>query len=192
MKKRDDPGRRVDAAPPSVAGGGEPLIPVGALAGTHGVRGELRVKLFNPGSNVLADATEVLLARDGGAAPRSFTVRRSRPHGAVWLLELESIGSIEAAAALDGERVLVREADLEPLAAGEFYTYQLVGLDVVDEGGRVLGPVREIVSAGGNDVLSVDVDGRERMIPMVDGIVRSVDLEARVIVVRPIEGLLEV
>lgn len=161
---------------------------VGQLVGTHGVRGELRLRLFNPASQALETVSEVFLS---GPAIEPVRLRSARPHGGVWLVALGSVESMSDARELVGRRIALREAGLPPLREGEFYHYQLVGLEVVDEAGERLGKVAEIISAGGNDVLAVDADGRERLIPLVEEAIREVDLAAGRIVVRPLPGLFE-
>lgn len=154
------------------------------------MRGELRLRCFNPGSDALARAQEIFLVC-GGAPPRPARLSEVRPHRALWLARIEEASDRRAAERLAGTLVAVRESDLSPLGAGEYYHYQLAGLEVIDESGEALGEVREVISAAGNDVLVVDGAGRERMIPMVAEAVRNVDLAARRIVVRAVAGLFE-
>ena len=156
----------------------------------HGIRGELRMRPFNADSTVLAEVEELFLVEPDGAA-RVSRPERVRPHGAVWLLLLDDLATPERARELVGTTIAVRERSLPELDPGQFYCFQLVGLDVVDERGGPLGSVAEVLSNPGQDVLVVRGSGRERMIPMVDGLVRSVDLAERRIVVRPIDGLLD-
>lgn len=118
-------------------------------------------------------------------------VERARSHGTVWLLVLEGVHTLDEARALAGQMVAIPERELPPLRAGEFYHYQLLGITVVDGSGAALGAVSEVLSAAGNDVLVVSADGRERLIPLIDRVVRKIDLGARRIVVQPIDGLFD-
>jgi 16S rRNA processing protein RimM len=79
-----------------------------------------------------------------------------------------------------GASLEVRRDQLPPPADGEYYVLQLVGLDVVEDGGRALGRVRDIVPAPANDVLELE-DGRA--LPMVEDCVLEVDLGGRRILV---------
>jgi 16S rRNA processing protein RimM len=79
-----------------------------------------------------------------------------------------------------GAKLEVRSDQLPPPAAHEYYVFQLVGLDVVEDGGRSLGRVREVVPAPANDVLELDSG---RALPMVEDCVMEVDLDARRILV---------
>jgi 16S rRNA processing protein RimM len=176
---------------PLAAPDGEPLIAIGELVGVHGIRGESRMRPFNADSTALDDVEELfLVGADGAVRPvRTF---RARPHGGVWRITLDGVTTPERARELVGTRIAVREADLPELEPGQFYCYQLVGLEVVLEGGERVGTVAEVLSQPGNDVLVVRGPAREeRMIPMVDRVVRSVDLGERRILVEPIDGLFD-
>jgi 16S rRNA processing protein RimM len=170
---------------------GERLVPLGALVGTHGVRGELRLRPFNPDSALLGELQQVhLVAPDGRV--RGVTIEAARHHQTVWLIKIAGVRSMDDARSLIGSRIAVREVDLPPLGQGQFYHYQIVGLAVVDEAGESWGRVSSVLSAGGNDVLVITDDaGRERMVPMIDQAVRSIDAAAGRIVVRPLDGLFE-
>jgi len=169
---------------------GERLVVIGELVGAHGVRGEARLRPFNPDSSVLTEVGEVFVV--GGALPaRRLRLEHARPHGGVWLVALESLATPEAVRSLQGCRLAVRERDLPPLEPGQYYCYQLVGLEVVDDAGDPLGRVCEVLPTAANDVLVVRGEGKERLIPMVDRVVGAIDLAARRIVVHPIEGLFE-
>jgi 16S rRNA processing protein RimM len=169
---------------------GERLVAIAELAGPHGVRGEARLRPFNPDSAVLGGVSEVFLLR-GEAVTRRLRLEHARPHGGVWLVTLEGLSTPEAVRALQGSQLAVRERELPGLATGQFYCYQLVGLEVFDDLGKPLGHVSEVLSTSGNDVLVVHGSGRERLIPMIDRTVLAIDLEGRRIVVHLLEGLLD-
>jgi 16S rRNA processing protein RimM len=169
---------------------GERLIGIGELVGVHGVRGQARFHPFNPDSSVLDSVREVFLVAKN-ETPRAGRLQDARPHGRVWLLTIEGVDSIDAANALRGTTIAVRESELPELEPGEFYWYQLLGLDVVDTEGRSIGSVSEILATPGSDVLVVIRDGKESMIPMVDGMIVEVDVGRRRIVVEPIAGLVD-
>jgi 16S rRNA processing protein RimM len=79
-----------------------------------------------------------------------------------------------------GVELQLRRADLPAPKPGEYYAFQLVGLVVEEEGGRVLGTVEEVAPGVANDVLELDSG---LALPMVEACVREVDLERRRILV---------
>ncbi len=175
--------------PESGEAAGERRIAIGRLVATHGVRGELRLHPFNAGSEAVERVAELFVFGERG--PRPIALRGARPHRGGWIVSIEGVATMDEARSLVGAEVAVRERDLPRLEPGSYYHFQLVGLAVVDESGAILGEVKAVMSAGGNDVLVIEGADRERMVPMVDETIREVDLSARRIVVRPLEGLFD-
>jgi len=157
------------------------LFELGVVVRPHGVHGAVKLHLHNPASTALDRCPAVVLAAAEGE--RRVAVRRVLRAGDQVVLELEGVTGHDAAEALRGARVLVDRDALEPLADGEYLYADLVGCEVRHETGAALGTVREVFSAGASDVLVVEFGDGERMIPLVDDWVLSVDLAARLILV---------
>jgi 16S rRNA processing protein RimM len=87
--------------------------------------------------------------------------------------------------------VLVELSDLPPLKPGEFYYFQVVGIEVHLSDGRRLGKIEDVFSTGANDVWVVRVNGREVLIPVIADVVKEIDIAGRRAIVEPIPGLLE-
>jgi 16S rRNA processing protein RimM len=83
----------------------------------------------------------------------------------------------------------IARSQVTPLPEGKHYQFELVGLSVRTTGGEALGRVTDIFSTGSNDVLVVDDDENEILIPMLEGVIVSVDLEGKSLVVEPPPGL---
>ena len=140
------------------------LIVVGRVGGAHGVRGGVRViSATQPPENILSYRPWWLDAGDGF---RQVTVTSVKAHGDGFVAALDEIAVPRSALpALEADR--------------EYYWRDLIGLEVIDQHGSALGPVRELIETGANDVLVVGEDGaRPVLIPFVDGVVRTVDLES--------------
>ena len=159
---------------------------IGELAGAHGVRGEARLRLFNADSTTPAGVSDVFLL---AGTPRRLAVRSARRHGRGWLVRLEGLDAPEPVRELTGIAIAVRETDLEPATGSEYYHYQLVGLEVRDEAGALRGRVREVISVPGSDLLAIDADGREHLVPFVEAFVKQVDVPGRRIVIHAAPGL---
>ena len=147
------------------------MIEYGRVAGSYGVRGWLRVVVDEP--ELLAAAPVWCI---GGVA---FTVQESRPHSGTLLAKLEGIGNPEAAQKLKGKAVEIpRPAPGE----GRYYWSDLVGLEVVNEQGTVLGVVKQMSSNGAHDVMEVKgtkEDARTRLLPFVPVYVKKIDLQKK-------------
>jgi 16S rRNA processing protein RimM len=163
------------------------LLAVGRVARAHGIRGEVAVQpLTEVGSRF--DAGSVLRLEDG----RSVTVTVSRRHQHRLLVRFEEVADRSAAEALRGEVLLVPSSDAPPIEEGDrFWVHEVVGLEVVDEEGRRIGRVREVLSNPANDVWVVDTERRDVLVPAVHDVVRSVDRDARRVVIRELPGLRE-
>jgi 16S rRNA processing protein RimM len=99
--------------------------------------------------------------------------------------------SIEAVSPWIGCEVEVPAGDLPPLDEGRYYHFQLIGLRVHAADGRFVGVLEEILGTGGNDVYCVRDGRREVLIPAGGGVIQGIDLVARTMTVRDLEGLIE-
>ena len=155
-------------------------ICVGAIAGAFGVRGEVRLKSFcaEPGDI----ATYGPLATEDGA--RQFTVTLTRPVTGGFGARLSGVAVREEAEALKGTTLWAPRTALPSLPDDEFYHTDLIGLEVVDPGGTVLGRVRAIYDHGAGDILEVVGKGLI-LLPFTRAVVPTVDLAAGRIVADP-------
>jgi 16S rRNA processing protein RimM len=163
-------------------------LEVGYVARAHGISGEVAVRTFDAASRALDDVARVRL-RSRSGSEREFEVTSARPAAKEMLLTLNSILDRAAAEALRGSTVLVYRADLAPPAEGEFFQGDLVGLRAVSPDGAALGRVEEVWNAGPVPTLVIRGDGGELLVPFAEDFVPKVDMEAEVIVVRPMELL---
>lgn len=164
-------------------------VEVGTLGSPHGLRGQLRFWPHQPGAPSLAPARPILLERDGRWL--AATVEAIADHGRAMRLGLGGVGDRDAAAALTGMRVLVRQQDLPAVGADEFYHHELHGFAVVTTDGRALGTIEETFATGLNDVWIVRGGGREHLIPIIADVVREIDRAGRRVVIEPMPGLLD-
>ncbi|HEY2106625.1 MAG TPA: ribosome maturation factor RimM [Candidatus Binataceae bacterium] len=164
------------------------LIAFGRIVGAHGLRGAVRVRPDNPESNPQM-LERLFVDRDG--TPIEHRVRSSARAGRGSLkLELEGIDTIEQAQALRGVDLYLAIDDLPPASDKEFYYFQVVGLRVETTDGRLLGTIVEIFFNGANDVWVVKDGPREVLIPVIEDVVRRIDLEGGYVIIEAIPGLL--
>jgi 16S rRNA processing protein RimM len=146
---------------------------MGRVAGSYGIRGWIKVQ-----------APQEALAACGrwSIGGAEYPVEQVKKHSGTLLAKLAGLGSREAALKLKGSTVYVRRAALPEPEAGHYYLTDLVGLEVVNEQGVVLGVVMRWVFNGAQDVMEVAGD-RTRLIPWIATVVRDVDLAEKRIVV---------
>jgi 16S rRNA processing protein RimM len=168
---------------------------VGLLKKPHGVKGDALVFPVTDEPEAVFAAGRRLTVLDGDGRPtgREMVVGRSRAYHRAWLVHFEGIDSRDGLEAVRERHLAIPIEDARPLEAGEYYMHELVGLRVETAGGEAVGVVEEVVEAPQGWLLDVadDAGGRRHLIPFTAAVVAAVDREARRMVIRPPEGLLE-
>jgi 16S rRNA processing protein RimM len=155
---------------------------VGAIAGAFGVKGEVRLKSFCAEPGAIATYGP-LWSEDGG---RSFTVTLGPAVAGGLAARLSGVPTREAAEALKGLRLFADRTALPALGDDEFYHADLIGLEVIDTGGAVLGRVAAVLNHGAGDIIEVRRPaGQALLLPFTRAVVPTVDLAARRIVADP-------
>lgn len=166
-------------------------LAVGRVQRPHGVRGEVRVEILTGYPERLDRHAAFYLAHPHSPeAVRRYPVEQLRLHRNVLLLKLGGCDNRNAAEALRGMLVQVPIEDAVPLEEGEYYLYQVVGVQVETEDGEPLGRVIEVLDTGANDVYVVGGPRGEVLLPAIKDVVLELDLDARRLVVRLMPGLL--
>jgi 16S rRNA processing protein RimM len=161
-------------------------VAAGRVVRSHGVRGALLVNPVSLLIRSLQAGSPVFL----GPRRHAARVAECRLHGRRWLLHIDGCDDRDQAEQWRGAEVAVRVDDLGPLPAGEYFYWQILGLQVVTLEGKALGRVEEILETGANDVYIVRAPGRpEILLPAIQSVIREVDLDAGVILVHLIPGL---
>jgi 16S rRNA processing protein RimM len=167
---------------------GEPaFLAVGKLRHAHGLHGEILME-------VLTDFPErflpgVILYLDSGND--QLHLIKCRPHREGLLMTFEGYITPEEISQFRNQIVYVKAADRPPLAAGEYYHHQLIGLHATTDAGASIGTVTEILETGASDVLVIRPEiGPEVLIPIVDTFIQNIDLTQRQITIHTIPGLL--
>lgn len=168
----------------------EELISVGMVSKAHGIKGRFMVLPYSRSGEGFREIERIFMHSRKGEL-HECKVLRAAPHKKMVLLQVEGWERIEAVEGFLGAEVLVRKEDLPEVSGGEYYCFDIIGMKVITEEGRVLGEVHEIIATGSNDVYVTRMDGKEYLIPAIDEVVLQVDLNKREITIHPKEGLLE-
>ncbi len=156
--------------------GGERRIALAAVAGAHGVKGELRLKLFSESVESLSIHESLCV---GGVERRLLSIRDAKNPVA----RFEGIADRSAAEALRGSLVEVDRSALPPLEESEYYHADLIGLPAADAAGARVGTVVAVENYGAGDLLEIEREGGIRsLIPFKPGIA---DLQDGKIVLNP-------
>ena len=166
-------------------------ISVGKVTKVHGLKGEL--KLYTSIEDIwFAGLKQVRLSCDNPV--QNFTeyrIQSIRGKDTPLIIKFEKIDSIEAAEGLVGQTLYVLRDQFPDLPEDEYYWFQIEGLRVYDEDGHYYGNIEGIIRTGSNDVYVVRDDEKELLLPMIDSVVKTIDLEAGKLIFHPVEGLLE-
>jgi 16S rRNA processing protein RimM len=145
-------------------------IALAAVAGAHGVRGEVKLKLFGDGIDSLTAKPDLTV---GGQKLKLKEIRRGNKTA---IAHFEGVSSREAAEALRGSLIEIDRVALPPLEPGEYYHSDLIGLPCVDGDGVGIGTVAAIEDFGAGELLDVEIaKGKRSLIPFRDGIADLVD-----------------
>jgi len=161
---------------------------VGAISGSYGVRGEVRVKSFCAVPEDIE--TYSPLTDEGGT--REFTLALLHPVKNGFSARITQVATKEDADALKGVQLFARRDQLPSLPDDEYYHSDLMGLDVYDTGGTLLGRVKTVQNHGADDLLELQLAGSSAttFLPFTKSGVPTVDLAARRIVADPPDGIL--
>jgi 16S rRNA processing protein RimM len=166
------------------------LVIVARAVRTRGLKGELVADILTDFPERFENISEL-----AGVAPDG--TRKQLELEKFWfqndrvILKFADHDSVESAKTLVGFDFGVPEAERVELSEGEFYDWELEGCSVETNSGLVVGRVREVMRTGGVELLVVDGEKQEVLIPLAATIVVEIDVENRKIVVDPPEGLLE-
>src|SRR5215211_2670669 len=141
-----------------MAAAGKTLVPLGVVVGAHGVRGDLRVKPYNPSSELLLSLTHAFLRPPGAVTDeREVALVSVRQHSHGLLVTLEECADRDAAQALRGSELCVPREHLPALDEGEHYLIDLVGLEARLADGQLLGEVSDAIEYPAGQALRVAV-----------------------------------
>ena len=160
------------------------FITIGRILTTWGVKGKLKVKLETDFPQRFAPGSKVYINR------QPMTIDSAEWHGDKPVIKLNTIDSIEDARKLRGKTVEIHRNQVHPLPEGQYYYFQLIGLEVWTTQGELLGSITEIITTGSNDNYVVRGAKGEILIPAIEDVVKSIDLDKGCLIIEPIEGLL--
>jgi len=164
------------------------LFVFGEIVKTHGLKGCLKALSFLESQNILDGLDFVYLESKSGQKCR-YEIKTIDPKGKFLFLELADISDVDLAQTLVGSKLLLPREMLGDLPEDEYYWRDIIGLDVYTPEGRHLGRIESIFPTGSNDVYVCRGTYGELLIPAIADAIDKIDLVARRIIVRSLEGL---
>ncbi|MFC1911631.1 ribosome maturation factor RimM [Chloroflexota bacterium] len=180
IRQHNKPSGKSEMNPPQIE-----FLTIGRILTTWGVEGKLKVKPETDFPQRFACGARVYIDR------QPMIISASEWHGDRLAVKLETINSFEDARKLRGKIVEIHQNQAHSLPEGQYYHFQLIGLEVRTTRGELLGNITDIISAVSNDTYVVNGEKGEILIPAIEDVVKSVDLDKGHLIIEPIEGLLE-
>ena len=161
-------------------------IKIGKIVNTVGLKGEVKVYNYSDRSEIYENTSHIYVENDLTA------VESVRLQKNMVILKLEGISDRDRAEALRGRELYVTEEDLPELPQGQYYVRDIIGMAVREENGTFLGEVTDVIQNTAQDIFEVQKQGGKKvLIPKVDEFVLNIDIEKKEILVRLIDGLMD-
>ncbi len=151
-------------------------VVMGRVLWAYGVRGWVKVQAFTEQPEALKEFPRWWLAKSGEW--REVQVEECSAHGAYLVARFAGCHSPEEAARYRGSEIAVPRETLPDPGTDRYYETDLIGLRVLNQAGEELGRIDSILENGAHAVMRVRWEGGERLVPWVESVVRSVELEA--------------
>ena len=165
------------------------LIKLGKIVNTHGIKGELVVRLYNQDDSILDDGVEICLIDPATEQTQQKIAIEQIRFGNKVLVRFPGITSIELAEKLVNFEIAVKRDQLPECAEGEYYLADLIGLEVFDfDSGKKIGVVAKVTSTYQDIITILAEDGIDSWdVPLKSGLVREVNVQEKKIVIhRPV------
>lgn len=163
-------------------------LELGQIVNVRGLKGEVKLNSFAEDDSIFETLKTVFIKKKNEMLEKKIEKVSYTKNQVV--LKFKDCNSIDEAEALRNTYLLVKKEDLGELPEGVYYLADLIGLDVYTEEDELLGKVDDIYSTGANDIYVVkNEDGKEKLLPGIDEVIKNIDIEAGRITVNLLEGL---
>jgi 16S rRNA processing protein RimM len=166
------------------------LLPIARVVKPHGIRGKVKVDYFGEDLNYFPLYREVFI-KDHMGRLQAYDILEAVPQPPRLILQLKGIERREEVEPLVGREIFIKKRSLPDLKEGEYYWFEILGMEVETEKGRRIGRVKEIFPTGANDVYVVEGKRREIFLPATEEVIQSVDIKKGRMKVIRMEGLWE-
>jgi 16S rRNA processing protein RimM len=166
------------------------LITIGKARKTFGVKGEIKIEPMTDHPERFNDLRRVYLTSPHGEE-KACVVTSVRYMNGEPVLLLEGYDTPEKARVLNGWLVQIPREEAVPLPEGQYYWFELIGMEVESDAGEKLGTIIDIFETGSNDVYVMKAGKKEIYLPATREVIRQIDRTAKRMVIHVVEGLLD-
>lgn len=161
---------------------------IGQIVNTHGLKGELKIYSYTDYPERFEEIQYFYMEENS----EKFEIEKVKYHKGMPILKIKGIDSIESAEKYRGNNLFIDEENVRELDEDEYMIGDLIGLDVELMDGTVLGQVVNVLQYTANDIYVIHSSGGdEYLVPALKEFVPTIDLQKKLMVVKPVEGLLE-
>lgn len=163
---------------------------VGVISSTHGIAGEVKVFPTTDDNRRFKKLKQVFL--DTGKEYLEMEVERVRFFKQMVIVKFKGIDNINDIEKYKGKDILVTRENAVPLDENEYFIYDIIDAQVVDEEGREIGILKEVLTTGANDVyVVVTPEGKEILLPVIEECILAIDTEKKRVTAHIMPGLLD-
>lgn len=164
------------------------FIECGKIVGTHGVRGFVKLLPWTDTPEFVCSFKRLYIGKNEKI---EYKVISAKVHGNIVLLNLDGISTVEDGQLLRGKTVFINRNDIE-LEEGRYFISDILDASVYDyDTNELLGTLCDVSQTGANDVWHIKKDDKEYLVPVIDEVVVSVDVDAAKIVIKPLKGIFD-
>jgi len=164
------------------------LIEIGRIVRSHGLTGRVKVLSYLESPGMLHDIPGLFVGRSVQEAVY-IPIMAVQTGKDFFILQLRGVDDKDTAERLRGSSVWISSEKIVKLPDGEYYWSEIIGLQVLTEEDQILGRIEAVFPTGSNDVYVCRGGGREILLPAIEEVVRKIDTDRGVMVVRLLKGL---
>jgi 16S rRNA processing protein RimM len=156
--------------------------------GAHGLKGTSKIQSYAESLEIFKSGTILLVSSPDGNENR-YEIDWIKSHSRGALLALKDVTDREQAKSLIGSELYIEKAELPKLEAGTYYWFDLIGVSVYTSDDCCIGRLDSIIETGANDVYVVKEGDKEILVPSLKSVVKSIDIESKIMRVELPDGL---
>lgn len=161
----------------------------GKITKTHGLKGEITVKLDVANPEDFKDLRYLLIEDRGNLIP--YFIENQKINGDKMIVQLQDVKKVEQAVTFMGKAVFLPNEFMPELDEDDFYYKEIIGFKMIDELKGEIGEISDVLEYPTQAVIQVMKDGKEILIPIHDDIIQKVNKKANTLTVKAPEGLID-
>jgi len=161
----------------------------GKITKTHGLKGEVTIKIDVANSSDFIDLRYFLIEENGNLIP--YFIENHKINGNKMFVAFDGVKRVEQAITFVGKPVFLPNEMMPELAEDEFYYQEIIGFKIIDEEKGDIGLISNVLEYPTQAVIQVMKDGKEILIPIHDDIVKKVNKKSKTLNIKAPEGLID-